>query len=70
MSIDASFETEVDMKIGRVLCGGDVRGIAHLGVWQRLEELGTTTRIGNTFRRAVPMYGECDDDFTKSQKVN
>lgn len=28
------------MKIGLALGGGGVRGIAHLGVWQRLQELG------------------------------
>jgi NTE family protein len=28
------------MKIGLALGGGGARGIAHLGVWQRLRELG------------------------------
>jgi len=28
------------MKIGLALGGGGARGIAHLGVWQRLQELG------------------------------
>ena len=28
------------MKIGLALGGGGARGIAHLGVWQRLDELG------------------------------
>ena len=36
------------MKIGLALGGGGARGLAHLGVWQRLDELGVP--IGSILR--------------------